>query len=323
MNYTRDLIIRSMVRKRITAVGDMVCDILCSPVSHLDDADVQLELDGLNISPGGNTLNFALAASAFGADVIFHGGRGEDPLGTFLARWMERSGVGDHSRKIGGLHTATTISIPTLSGERRLLTYPGANSRFEITPDQIDLDWTAHLHMGGFWFMKGLAGAPTSEILKECRRRDIQTSMDPASPPFEGRGKMVERLTDALPYLDILFVNEYEIARITGKRDIFKGASMLIDRGVGTVVVHRGETGSSLISGDGRIDLGSYMVLVPRNPTGCGDVFNGCFVAALLEGRSGEEAAEFGMAAAALHMASAEPLYPTRSMVMERVKRGK
>ena len=312
-----------MPGKRISAVGDMVCDILCSPVSHLGDSDFQLELEGMTLSPGGNTLNFSLAAAAFGTKVSFYGAIGEDPIGSFLRRWMEKIGVKDHSIRMNGVQTSTTIAIPTLSGERRLLTHPGANSLFYLEPEKIDLDWSGHVHSGGFWFLKRLASGGIRDIFKVCRERDIQTSMDPATPPFGFRGVLADRFKEVLPFVDILFVNTDELMNISGSRDISKGAAKVIEQGVKTVVVHRGDRGSSIIDGEGRMNFTAFPVLVPRNPTGCGDVFNGVFIASLMEGKDTTEAAEHGMAAASLHLSYTEPTYPNREKVRERIRRGK
>ncbi len=312
-----------MARGKITAVGDMVCDLLCSPISHLGDEDVQIVLDDLNMSPGGNTLNFAIAASSFGAEVSFHGAIGEDPLGTFLRRWMEKAKVKDDSKRMKDIGTSTTVAIPTLSGERRLLTYTGANTKFFIEPEKLDIDGSTHLHCGGFWFTRKMAEGGVKAIFEECREKGVETSLDPATDPGGFRGRLMDHFREVLPLTDILMVNVDELTQITGTRDIGKGANVLRDQGVGTVLVHRGDRGTSVIDEHGRKNYLPYPVLVPKNPTGCGDVFNGCFIAARIEGLSNDEAVEMGMASASLHMASAEPYYPGRDRVMERVKRGK
>ena len=312
-----------MAGKRISSVGDMVCDILCSPISHLGDSDLQIELEGMNLSPGGNTLNFSLAAAAFGTKVSFYGAMGDDAFGSYLRRWMERIGVKDHSIRMMGSQTSTTISIPNMAGERRLLTHPGANEKFFIGPEKVDLDWSGHVHSGGFWFTKRMAKGGTKELFRVCRERCIQTSLDPASPPFGFGGAMADHFKEVLPYVDILFVNTDELTNITKSRDISKGASKLIEKGVHTVVVHRGERGTSIICDEGRHNFSAYRVLVPRNPTGCGDVFNGCFIGAMMEGKPLDEAAELGMAAASLHLSSYDPLYPERERIMERIRRGR
>jgi sugar/nucleoside kinase (ribokinase family) len=277
----------------------------------------------MDLSPGGNTLNFSLAASSYGAKVSFYGAMGEDPLGSFLRRWMEMKGVKDHSVRMRDHQTSTTIAIPTMSGERRLLTFPGANHHFFIEPEKIDLDSSGHVHSGGFWFTKAMARGGTKALFETCREREIQTSLDPASPPFGFSGRMAKRFQEVIPFVDILFVNTDELMSITGTRDISKGAGKLIEKGIGMIVVHRGDRGTSVISGEGRKNLMAYPVLVPKNPTGCGDVFNGCFVSCLIEGRSIEDAAEKGMAAASIHLANSEPVYPDREQVAERIRRGR
>jgi sugar/nucleoside kinase (ribokinase family) len=275
------------------------------------------------ISPGGNTLKFSLAAASIGTKVSFYGAMGDDPFGSFLRRWMEIKGVKDHSTRMKGFQTSATITIPTLSGERRVLNFPGANEKFHIGPEKVDLDWTGHVHSGGFWVTKKMSKGGTRELFQACRERDIMTSMDPASPSFGFSGRMADRFKDVIPYVDVLFVNIDELTSITGSRDIAKGASRLLEKGIKTVVVHRGDRGTSIISEDGRNNIMAYPVLVQRNPTGSGDVFNGCFIASIMEGKALEEAAERGMAAAALHLSSYEPVYPDREKIAERIRRGR
>lgn len=301
----------------------MVCDIMCSPLPNLGETDIRMELEGMTLSPGGNTLNFALSAASFGSKVSFYGASGDDAFGAMLERWMERIGVKDHSVRMKDKQTSTTIALPTLSGERRLLTYPGANEGFYLEPGDVELDWSGHVHSGGFWFTRRMASSGTLELFRECRERGIQTSLDPATPPFGFSGHMAKHFKEVLPFVDILFANTQELVEISGTRDITKGARRLIEKGVGTVVVHRGDRGSSVIDADSRKNFQAYRVLVPRNPTGCGDIFNGVFVSAMMENRSVEEAAEMAMAAASLHLASAVPLYPLREQIMERIRRGK
>jgi len=54
----------TMQKRVILAIGDMVADILLPPLGALPDRDSQLLLDHVKLSPGGNTLNFALSAAA-------------------------------------------------------------------------------------------------------------------------------------------------------------------------------------------------------------------------------------------------------------------
>lgn len=312
-----------MAERLITSVGDMSCDLLCSPISHLGDEDIQIILEDLNLSPGGNSMNFALGAASFGARVTFHGAMGEDPLGTFLRRWMEKAKIKDHSRRLKGIRTSTTMSIPNLSGEKRLLTFPGANSTFTIEPEKVDIEGSAHVHYGGFWFTRKMAEGGVKTLFEACRDAGVETSLDPGTNPRGFRGKLLEYFLDLLPLTDIIMMNVDEIKEITGTRDISKGANMMIGNGVKTVVVHKGDRGTSVIDENGRKNYPPYQVYVPKNPAGCGDVFNGCYVAARLEGRDQDEAVEMGLAAAALHLASAEPYYPARERIMQRVKRGK
>ncbi len=60
----------------ILAVGDL----LFSSIGPLPEVDTQLLLQDLNLSPGGNSVNFTIAAGAFGCEIELVGVHNDDAL---------------------------------------------------------------------------------------------------------------------------------------------------------------------------------------------------------------------------------------------------
>ncbi|MFW3145819.1 MAG: carbohydrate kinase family protein [Thermoplasmatota archaeon] len=296
---------------RILAVGDMTLDILCSPVSGIPEGDAQLQLEWIRLSPGGNTMNFALAAGALGATVELHASHGGDGLSLFLKEWIRKCGVIDMTFPSDDSGTATTVAIPDTKGSRKLLTYTGANSLMEIGPKHLDLQGVASLHTGGYFFQPAMAEGPIWDILREARGSGVETSMDPATDPGGFEGEAAAKLRDNVHLLDILFVNEEEVRGLTGEGDLEMGIASLIELGAKSVVVHQGSRGSRFISEDEDIQVKASPVKEILNPTGTGDIYNAGFVTARLKGLDITSSMEVGTAAAALHIGTSEPYYPS------------
>jgi len=156
-----------------------------------------------------------------------------------------------------------------------------------------------------------MIGAPVLELLKGCRDMGVETSLDPATNPSGWGGGEVKELKKVLPFVDILFVNCTELLGITGSRSVERAAEKVLALGCGKVILHRGDEGASLFEKDmPKRDFPAFPVKTPLNPTGCGDVFNGAFVASLLRHEDMERSIKAGMAAASLHLGSSDPFYP-------------
>jgi ribokinase len=90
----------------------------------------------------------------------------------------------------------------------------------------------------------------------------------------------------------------------------------LLARGARPVILNMGAQGALLVNPTGEHFWPAFAVTAV-DTTGAGDVFNGAFAVALLEGRSPEEAGRFASAAAAVSVTrrAAQPSMPTRAEV--------
>ena len=82
-----------------------------------------------------------------------------------------------------------------------------------------------------------------------------------------------EEKCDCLKYVDILKVNDHEMAVLTGETDVLAAARKLAAWGVREVIITEGSQGSSIYAEGRLIDIHAYRPLRIVDATGCGDTF--------------------------------------------------
>ena len=281
------------------------------PLLPVPAEDFQWEIPQVALLPGGNATNFSLQTAALGARVTFIGCLGSDPLAEVLKRAYRAGRVNAKVRIEPKLPTGHTVALTWTRGRRGLITAVGANAGLKDShvPSEA-FEGVDHFHRAGFWWTPGLLGPPTVRLLTRAQKAHVPTSLDVSTDPQGWPSKRVAAIRACLTHVDTLFVNEGEACAIAGPRDPLVAAERLVDRGAGCVVLHRGEVGSAWV-GDGKVVTSPAFRVSEDNPTGCGDVFNGGYVFALLTGASVGEALGFGNACAALHLSDRSRPYPT------------
>ncbi|MCK4291869.1 MAG: bifunctional hydroxymethylpyrimidine kinase/phosphomethylpyrimidine kinase [Planctomycetes bacterium] len=83
-------------------------------------------------------------------------------------------------------------------------------------------------------------------------------------------------LKSLLAKADCLIINEDEARLLAGEHNLIKAGRIILDMGLGVVVIKKGESGSLMCSADGeRFVLPAYPASEVRDPTGAGDSFAG------------------------------------------------
>lgn len=309
--FNNDVFGFPFMEKGILSVGDCVLDVLCPPLPFLPEGDSQLRIDRPVMAPGGNSLNFALACSMVHKNVSFMGAVGGDEAGRILRDIVSKYPLKADLIANERSGTAMTIAIPDKMGRRRLLSYSGANHSFIIDTEDISMDEITHLHRGGYWFTESMMGDRDRRLLSAAMEAGVETSLDPATDPLGFSDERLGKLIDILEYLDIIFLNEAELLHITGEEHAGSGIEELLQSGVGTVFLHRGEKGASWKGRMGSGSMPASKVVEPKNPTGCGDVFNGVLVGLLHSGYDIQSAVSGAQKASAIHLASSIISYPS------------
>jgi len=121
---------------------------------------------------------------------------------------------------------------------------------------------------------------------------------------------------EALKYVDILKVNEYELEVLTGEKDVSRGAKILADWGVKEVVITLGSMGSVIYMNEVFYSIPPYIPGNFADTTGCGDTYMAGYLLQRRKGAGPQEAGEFASAMAGLKVNSSGPFTGTREDVM-------
>lgn len=291
------------------AVGDVCVDLLTPPLEGFSLGDRQLWVPALPMVPGGNAANFAFGAAALGLRAGLAGCLGEDAVSGFLASRIRDAGLVSFVKRRSGLEAGRTVSLAHANGTRQMITYNGSNLAFsprDIPAKALD---ARHVHRAGYWWTPKLQGRPTRDLLRRARDRGAETSLDVSTDPEGWPDRRRAKVLAVLPEVAVFFANEDEVRGVFGARDLRTAAEEAFALGVEVLAVHRGARGSSVFVRGARIDAPAFRV-VPRNPTGAGDLFNAGFVFGRLRGWDLARCAAFGNAVAAAHIERQDRPYP-------------
>lgn len=124
---------------------------------------------------------------------------------------------------------------------------------------------------------------------------------------------------EALKYIDILKVNEYEAEVLTGKSDLKEAASQLATWGVKEVLLTLGSLGSIVLCDGKFYDIPAYKPRKLVDATGCGDTYVMGYTYKRAQGLNPYDAALFASAAAAIKLENSGPLRGSEKDVIERM----
>jgi sugar/nucleoside kinase (ribokinase family) len=221
---------------------------------------------------GSSSAICAAGLARLGTPVALLGMAGDDTLGRFCIDELMRLGVDIALVRVEpGLKTGITASFS--SDDRALVTFPGAIA--ELTAEQISrpmLSGFTHLHVSSYYLQRalqpGLAG-----LCGMAKQAGLTVSLDPGHDPS---GAWSRTLWEAFPHCDVLFLNEVELAALSGSADVRQGI-LTMSRGPSIVVAKLGKSGSIAFSG-GRIYTAEPIMVDATDTTGAGDSFNAGFL---------------------------------------------
>jgi tagatose kinase len=185
------------------------------------------------------------------------------------------------------------------SATGKLILTPGAEALMESCD---------HMHvMGTALSAPGLARV-TREAVARITARGGTVSFDPnLRPEILGTPGLREALDEVLAQSDLFLPSGEEIYLFTQADDEAGAVEELLDRGVGEIVIKRGNQGASHFDRGGRTDV-APLSADEVDPTGAGDCFGGAFVSFWLAGASPETALRYANAAGAHAVTKVGPM---------------
>ena len=184
-----------------------------------------------------------------------------------------------------------------------------ATGKLTLTPDaEALMESCDHMHVMG----TALSAPGLSQVAREAvariTARGGTLSFDPnLRPEILDTPGLREALDEVLAQTNLFLPSGEEIYLFTEADDEAAAVKELLDRGVGDIVIKRGNQGASHFDRAGRTDV-APLSTDEVDPTGAGDCFGGAFVSFWLAGATPETALGFANAAGANAVSKVGPM---------------
>ncbi len=284
---------------KILCVGDIVVDLFVHPVHRLPEPGELVMTDKIEVFPGGNALNTAIALRRRGEEVAMAGSVGGDALGGLLLDQLEALGLDCQGVSTEpSTTTATTVLFRVKGQDRRYVHSLGVAADFDGKQVPWDLiPREGIVLIGGYLKLAAWDDVTLIGFLRQARKQDCVTVLNVCFA--EDGGVDPKRCLSLLEHVDVFAPNEDEARAIAGQVELKKQAMVLHEAGAPCVIITRGEQGVYAYDGERIIERDVFPVSVV-DPSGCGDCFTAGMVSGLRRGWDLERVLEFGCAVGAL-----------------------
>ena len=291
--------------KKIVVIGSVNMDLVYEVPSIVAEGQT-LQTTDHHLFFGGKGANQAMTAAQLGADVTFIGNVGEDGYGQQAIYNLEAQGVDTSYIGQTGLTGQAIIQL-SQSAENAILLYPGANDLMTVAQIEAARDVIAASDM----LLLQL------EIPLPAIERAIEIAYEHGTQIFLNPAPSKPLTNDLLAKIDYLTPNRTELAALSGvpfdEAHLAEACEVLIDQGVGCVIVTLGKKGSYYYRNDGSNGYLPPNGMKPIDTTGAGDAFSGALAVSLLHGATLETAITYAsdVAGFVVTQKGAQPTLPT------------
>jgi adenosine kinase len=251
---------------------------------HMHRISLSFLVDTMDKRRGGCAANIAYTLALLGARPLLMATAGED-FGEYR-QWLDAAGIDTtHAKQIPGKFCASFFCSTDSANNQIASFYTGAMA------DAGQLSFRAVKDCGLAIIAPNDPGAMV-QYADECRALRIPFIFDPGQQCARMEG---EQRRDGITGATIVIVNDYELELLRQKTGMSEHDILVVAR---TLIVTRGENGSSIIDGSGRIDVPAVTPARIIDPTGVGDAFRGGLMRGIALGLSYEQSARMGSVAA-------------------------
>jgi adenosine kinase len=251
---------------------------------HMHRVSLSFLVDTMDKRRGGCAPNIAYTLALLGARPLLMATAGED-FGEYR-QWLDAAGIDTaYAKQISGKFCASFFCSTDSENNQIASFYTGAMA------DAGQLSFRSVKDCGLAIIAPNDPGAMV-QYADECRALGIPFIFDPGQQCARMEG---ERLRDGITGATIVIVNDYELELLRQKTGMNEDDILVVAR---TLIVTRGENGSSIINGSGRVDVPAVAPKRIVDPTGVGDAFRGGLMRGISLGLSYEQSARMGSVAA-------------------------
>jgi fructokinase len=257
----------------VVCLGELLVDMFPAEVGR-----PLTEVSAFRPVPGGAPANVAVAAARLGARSAFIGKVGDDAFGHHLADVLRREGVDVRGMRFDDqARTTMNIMAQPDANSYVCLFYrnPGADTL--LRPDELDcqlLQETRAFHFGSLSLTDEPGRSATLEAVRIAREAGALISFDVNYRPtlWNSPAEARDRVMAMVPHVNLLKVNEAELALLAGSEDLDAAGQTLLKLGPELCVVTLGPEGSFFRVAGGGERVPAFAVHTV-DATGCGDAF--------------------------------------------------
>ncbi|XUU61446.1 adenosine kinase [Erythrobacter sp. HA6-11] len=304
-------------RYDVIAIGNAVVDIIASCPDELIE-ELQLNRGGMTLVDearadelyasmpparelsGGSAANTLAGLSTLGLQCAFIGQVADDQLGKVFAHDMRATGIDfDTPARSGEPATGRVLIFVTPDGERTMNTFLGAGQF--LPAEALDEELIAS---GAILYLEGYLWDPEEPRRAMRRAIDVARKAGRKIAFTASESFVIDRHGDDFRamiedgVIDILFVNESELATLTGESDFDAGIAAIAGK-VPVLVATRGEHGAVAIANGERAEVTAEAVDKVIDTTGAGDQFAAGFLSGHAKGEDLATCLKRGAVAAA------------------------
>ncbi len=289
-------------RYDVVAIGNAVVDVIASCEEELIE-ELQLNRGGMTLIDearadelyeampparevsGGSAANTLAGLSTLGLQCGFIGQVADDQLGKVFRHDMRATGIDfDTPAREGEPATGRVLIFVTPDGERTMNTFLGAGQY--LPKEALDEEVIAS---GAILYLEGYLWDPEEprramrraiEVAREAGRKIAFTASE--SFVIDRHGDDFRAMIDQ-GLIDILFVNESELATLTGEEDFEAGFDSVAGK-VPVLVATRSEKGAVAQAYGERAEVAAVPIEKVVDTTGAGDQFAAGFLSGFAKG---------------------------------------
>ncbi|MDR8393062.1 adenosine kinase [Aliifodinibius sp. S!AR15-10] len=234
--------------------------------------------------PGGSAANTVFAVSQFGGKAFYSCKVARDKFGDDYLQDMKDAGIDtnfDRQHRQDGI-TGKCLVMITDDADRTLNTFLGITST--LSTDEIDehaISDSEYVYLEGYLVTSDTGLEAMKRAKKVAEDHEVKTALTLSDPSvveaFKGRFEDVIGAS-----VDLLFCNEDEARKYTGKSDLMEAREAL-KKEAKRFVITQGSNGAMIFDGDTFIDIEPYEVKA-IDTNGAGDMFAGAFLYGISDG---------------------------------------
>lgn len=233
---------------------------------------------------GGSAANTVMATSQFGGKAYYSCKVSNDEFGDFYLSDLAEAGVNtnlDQIEREEGI-TGKCLVMITDDADRTMNTFLGITTGLSISEvDEASIKDSEYVYLEGYLVASPSALEAMKLTKKIAEENGVKTSITLSDPSIVEFFKT--QFQDVIgASVDLLFCNEDEAKKFTGKDDLMEAREAL-KKDAKRFVITQGANGAMIFDGDTFIDIEPYETKAV-DTNGAGDMFAGAFLYGLTHG---------------------------------------